>query len=118
MAVTEVHPAIIIRTTRAVPAQHWLCQGNICGLLPCVIQVQVRAWWASLLAQLVKYLPVIQEIWVRSLGWEDILEKGMATHCSILAWRIPWPIPRGHKELDTTESLSQYFALCKIIVPF
>jgi len=42
----------------------------------------------------------------------------MATHCSILAWRIPWPIPRGHKELDTTESLSQYFALCKIIAPF
>ena len=78
----------------------------------------MTAWWASLLAQLVKYLPAIQEIWVRSLGWEDILEKGTATHCSILAWRIPWPIPRGHKELDTTERLSQYFALCKIIAPF
>ena len=42
------------------------------------------------MAQLVKNLPVMQEIWVRSLGWEDPLEKGMATHSSILAWRIPW----------------------------
>ena len=41
-------------------------------------------------AQMVKNLPVIQETWVQSLGWEDSLEKGMATHSSILAWRIPW----------------------------
>ena len=40
-------------------------------------------------AQLVKNLPAIQKTWVRSLGWEDLLEKGMATHSSILAWRIP-----------------------------
>ena len=39
---------------------------------------------------MVKNLPAIQETWVRSLGREDPLEKGMATHCSILAWRIPW----------------------------
>ena len=45
---------------------------------------------ASLVAQLVKNLPAMQEIWVRSLGWEDPLEKGKATHSSILAWRIPW----------------------------
>ena len=44
----------------------------------------------SLRAQLVKNLPAIQEAWVRSLGWEDPLEKGMATHSSILAWEIPW----------------------------
>ena len=44
---------------------------------------------ASLVAQLVKNLPAMQESWVRSLGWEDSLEKGMATHSSILAWRIP-----------------------------
>jgi len=44
--------------------------------------------WASLIAQLVKNLPTIQETWVRSLGWEDPLEKGKATHSSILAWRI------------------------------
>ena len=46
--------------------------------------------WASLVAQPVKNPPAMQEIWVRSLGWEDPLEKGMATHSSILAWRIPW----------------------------
>ena len=44
---------------------------------------------ASLVAQLVKNLPAMQEIWIRSLGWEDALEEGMATHSSILAWRIP-----------------------------
>ena len=42
------------------------------------------------MAQMVKNLPVMWETWVRSLGWEDPLEKGMATHSSILAWRIPW----------------------------
>ena len=46
--------------------------------------------WASLVAQLGKNLPVMWEAWVRSLGWEDPLEKEMATHSSILAWRIPW----------------------------
>ena len=45
---------------------------------------------ASLLTQMVKNLPTIQETWVRSLGREDPLEKGMATNSSILAWRIPW----------------------------
>ena len=48
--------------------------------------------WASLVAQLVKNLPAMQETWVRSLGWEDPLEKGKATHFSILAWRIPWSV--------------------------
>ena len=42
------------------------------------------------MAQLVKSLPTMQESQVRSLGWEDPLEEGMATHSSILAWRIPW----------------------------
>ena len=45
--------------------------------------------WASLEAQLLKNPPAMWETWVRSLGWEDPLEKGMATHSSILAWRIP-----------------------------
>ena len=49
-------------------------------------------------------------IWVQSLGWEDPLEKGMATHSSILAWRIPWTYP-GVKELDTTERLSPTHSL-------
>ena len=47
---------------------------------------------ASLVAQLVKNPPAMWETWVRFLGWEDPLEKGMATHSSILAWRIPWTV--------------------------
>ena len=46
--------------------------------------------WASLVAQLVKNLPAVQETRVQSLGWEDPLEKEMATHSSILAWKISW----------------------------
>ena len=42
------------------------------------------------MAQMVKNLPAMQETWVWSLGWQDPLEKAMATHSSILAWRIPW----------------------------
>ena len=48
--------------------------------------------WASPVAQLVKNLPALWESWVQSLGWEDLLEKGKATHFSIPAWRIPWTI--------------------------
>ena len=49
-----------------------------------------EAPWASLVAQTVKNLPAMQKTWVRSLGWEDPLEKGVTTNSSILAWRIPW----------------------------
>ena len=45
--------------------------------------------WASLVAQVVKNLPAMQETWVQHLGWEDPLEEGMAAHSSILTWRIP-----------------------------
>ena len=48
-----------------------------------------------LVAQTVKRLPTVQETWVLSLGWEDPLEKEMATHSSILAWKIPWMEERG-----------------------
>ena len=48
-----------------------------------------------LVAQMVKYLPAMQETLVPSLGWEDPLEKGIATQFSILAWRIPWTVERG-----------------------
>ena len=64
--------------------------------------------WASLVAQLVKNPPAMWETWVQSLCWEDPLEEGMATHSSILAWRIPldrgawWPTVHG----DMTEQLS------------
>ena len=64
--------------------------------------------WASLVAQLVENLPAMQETWVQSLGWEDPLEKEMATCSSILAWRIPRAEEPGRlqsmgsQELDTT----------------
>ena len=67
------------------------------------------------MAQRLKRLPAMWETWVRSLGWEDLLEKEMATHSSILAWRIPWTeeLPglqsTGHKESDTTERLHFFF---------
>ena len=64
----------------------------------------------SMVAQMVKNPPAMQEIWVQSLGWEDFLEEGMATHPSILVWRVPWTEQPGrlhsswgHKESDTTE---------------
>ena len=48
--------------------------------------------WTSLIAQLIKNPPAMQETLVQFLGWEDALEKGKATHSSILAWRIPWTV--------------------------
>ena len=67
----------------------------------------------SMVAQWLKNLPAMQETWVQSLGWEDPLGEEMATHSSILAWRIPWAeeptmsySPWGHKESDTTEQLT------------
>ena len=47
---------------------------------------------ASLVAQTLRNLPAMRETWVQPLGWEDPLEKGMATHSSILVWRIPWAV--------------------------
>ena len=49
-------------------------------------------WWASLMAQLVKNPPAVQETWIWSLSWEDPLEKGKAMHSNILVWRIPWTV--------------------------
>ena len=70
--------------------------------LSCSAQKLIHA--ASLVAQLVKNPSVRQETWVLSPGWDDPLEKGKATHSSILAWRIPWTLESmGRKELDTTE---------------
>ena len=73
----------------------------------------ILSFGASLVAQAVKNLPAMWETWVQSLDWEDPLEEGMATHSSILAWRIPmdrgaWraTVHGGHKESDTTEQLS------------
>ena len=62
--------------------------------------VVVYGCGASLMVQLIKNPPAMQEFWVQSLGWEDPLEKGKASHFSILAWRIPWTIQsRGSKRV-------------------
>ena len=60
--------------------------------------------WASLVAQMVKNLPAVQEIQVRSLGREDPLEKEMGTHSSILAWRIPWTEEPGRLQSTGSQS--------------
>ena len=69
---------------------------------------------ASPVAQTVKNLPAVREIWVWCLGWEDLLEKGMATHSSILAWRIPWTEkPGGLQSSGVTANTSAFhFHLC------
>ena len=68
--------------------------------------------WASLVVHMVKNLPTMQDTWVRCLGQEDPLEKGMTSHSSVLAWRIPWTEESGSyspwvcRESDTTEWLT------------
>ena len=72
---------------------------QVCTLSPCLFNLYVcplqkkggsKKYLTSLVAQKVKRLPTMQETWVQSLGWEDLLEKEMAIHSSILAWEIPW----------------------------
>ena len=79
-------------------------------------------WWdfhccsiitgASPVTRMVKNPPVMQETWVRSLDWEDPLEKGTSTHSKFLAWRIPWtvqsPLYIGRKESGMTEQFHDY----------
>ena len=82
------------------------------------IRYPLQYSWASLVTQMVMNLPAMREIWVRSLDWEDPLEEGMATHSSVLTWRIPmdrgawWAtVHGGHKGLDMTERLSSVFII-------
>ena len=76
-------------------------------------RLPIPVFWASLVSQIVNNPPTMRETWVQSLGWEDPLEEGLATHSSILAWRIPmdrgacWAKVHGvAKELDKTECLN------------
>ena len=71
----------------------------------------------SLVSQMVKHLPTMWETWVQVQGREDLLEKEMATHSSILAWKIPWreAPTRGRKEWDMTERLHFHFLSREVI---
>ena len=60
------------------------------ALTPTWGHLKAKPLGGSLVAQMIKHLPTMQETWVQSLGWEDLLEEEMATHSSILAWKIPW----------------------------
>ena len=78
--------------TASFPARCKLSDGGAFTIFIYALSVHKRLSWASLVAQLVKNPPAIQETWVRFLGWKDPLEKGKATHSSILAWRSPWAV--------------------------
>ena len=67
--------------------------------------------WASLVAQLVKNPPAMWETWVQSQGWEDTLDKGKATHSSILAWRIPWTTVQGVTKSQTQLSSFHFLSM-------
>ena len=70
-----------------------------------IFSYELVSSWASLIAQSVKNLPAMQETWVRFLGWEDPLEKEMATYSSIRAWRILWAEePGGLQSMGSQES--------------
>ena len=96
------------------------CNARYSGLIPGSgsspaegIGYPLQYFWASLVAQMVKNLPAMRKTWVRSLGWDNSLEDDMATHSSILAWRIPmdrgawWATVHRVAESDTTD-LAQY----------
>ena len=77
-------------------------------IIPCSLRTffKLNIVFISLTAQLVKNQPAMWETWVRSLSWEDLLEKGMATQSSILAWRISWTVEfMVEKEMATLTSI-------------
>ena len=87
----------------------------------------LQFFWAFLVAQMVKSLSAEQETWVRSLSWKDPLEEGMATHSSILAWRIPWTempgglqfvgLQRVRHNRETKQTTAQFMYICPSYSP-
>ena len=72
-----------------------------------LLKLNCGNYWTSLVAQTVKNMPAMQETWVQSVGQEDPLEEGMATHSSILAWRIPWTREPGRLQSMGLQSWTQ-----------
>ena len=79
--------------------------------IPLFIAALSTIAWHSLVAQMVKHVPAMWETWVQFLDWEDPLEKGKATHSSVLAWRIPWTVAH----CNCTMSLCPWYSLGKNI---
>ena len=93
------------------------CNAGDSGLIPGLgrstgegIGYPLQYSWASLVAQIVKNLPAMWETWVPSMGWEDLLEKGKATHSSILAWRMKHCIVHGVAKSQTQLSDLHFWA--------
>ena len=89
---------------------------TVTGLYYCLLHLIWLLYLTSLVAQMVKCLPTVQETQVQSWGWEDLLEKEMVTHSSILAWKIPWteePGSMGSQRVrhDWATSLSFHFPI-------
>ena len=74
------------------------------------IRVLASASVLPLVAEMVKHLPTMRETWVQSLGWEDLLEKEMATHSSILAWKIPWMEDPGRLQSMGSQRVKHHWA--------
>ena len=108
-----------------VPDLEFRVPGSAEPGLSCTICQFLTNWfclrrWTSLVVQTVKNLPATQETWVQSLGWEHPLEKGMATHFSILAWRIPWTEEPGRLQSMGLQRVKHkwatftYFRCCQL----
>ena len=81
--------------------------GGVCVSLLLSVCPALSFPWAYLVAQTLKGLPAMRETWVRSLGQEDSLEKEMATHSRILAWRIPWMEESGRPQFIGSQRVGQ-----------
>ena len=89
----------------------WACSSHLLGdaglPFPIFIYHACIVCGASLVAQRIKPLPAVWETWVQSLGWEDPLEKEMALHSSILAWKIPWTEEPGGLQIMGLQSQTE-----------
>ena len=111
------HPKRKLHYSKYSPGPHygffsnyllWQNTHNLKFAILTIFKCTVQWYWASLVAQTVKNLPAMQETWVWSLGQEDFLEKGMATHSSIHAWRIPWTEEPGGLQSMRSQSQTQW----------
>ena len=118
----------LVEFTCGLAGKESTCNAGDPGLIPGsgryigeIIGYPLQYSWASLVAQLANNPTAMRETWFGSLGLEDLLEKGKATHSSILAWKIPWIVQSmGHKEADMTQqlTLSQHNVVYQIILEF